>query len=129
MIRRALIGWIMFVVQAAAAHATETMVCTSADDGPKVSMLMGMNDVVSIVSASIEHGGKTWATDAAGALKIIVGQAFESETQLVVDFTDEALSTKVAELRLVKAGEEGMFAAGGTIRLPGTGVWAANCSF
>ena len=129
MIRRSLFGWIIFAVQAAAANATETMVCTSADHGPQVSMLMGMNDVVSVVSASIEQGGKTWATDAAGALKIIVGQAFESETQLVVDFTDEALSTKVAELRLVKASEEGMFAAGGTIRLPGVGAWTVSCSF
>jgi hypothetical protein len=128
-IRRALIVGLLLAAHCASAYATETLVCTSAEGGPQVSMLMGMNDVVSIVSASIEHGGKTWATDAAGAMKIIVGQAFESETQLIVDFTDEAVSTKVAELRLVKASEEGMFATGGTIRLPGAGVWAVSCSF
>jgi hypothetical protein len=105
------------------------MICTSSDGGPEVSMLLGSLDVVSIVTASIVHDGKTWATNGEGAMKIIVGQAFESPTQLVVDFTDEGLSTKVAELRLVKAAEEGMFATGGTIRLPGSGAWAVNCSF
>jgi hypothetical protein len=129
MIRRALLLSLLLAGAAGTARATETMICSAADGGPEVSMLMGTLDVASIVTASIAHEGKTWATNGEGAMKIIVGQAFESETQLVVDFTDEALSTKVAELRLVKAGEEGMFAAGGTIRLPGSGAWAVNCSF
>jgi hypothetical protein len=129
MIRRALIFSLLFVISAGAARATETMICLSADGGPNVTMLMGTLDVASIVTATIEHDGKRWASDAEGAMKIIVGQAFEDSAQLVVDFTDEGLSTKVAELRLVKAGEEGMFATGGTIRLPGSGAWAVSCSF
>ena len=129
MIRRALILPLLVAGAAGTAHATETMVCTSSDGGPEVSMLMGTLDVASIVTASIVHDGKTWATNGEGAMKIVVGQAFESATQLFVDFTDEGLSTKVAELRLAKAGEEGIFAAGGTIRLPGSGAWAVNCSF
>jgi hypothetical protein len=129
MIRRALIFSLLFAGAAGSARATETMICTSGDGGPEVSMLMGTLDVASIVSASIVHDGKTWATNGEEAMKIIVGQAFENETLLVVDFTDEGLSTKVAELRLVKAGEEGMFATGGTIRLPGSGAWAVSCSF
>lgn len=129
MIRRALILTLLLASASGTARATETMVCSSSDGGPEVSMLMGTLDTVSIVTASIVHDGKTWATDGEGAMKIIVGQAFESASELVVDFTDEALSTKVAELRLAKAGEAGMFAAGGTIRLPGSGAWAVNCSF
>jgi hypothetical protein len=129
MIRRALILTLLFAGAAGSARATETMICTSADGGPEVSMLMGTLDVASIVTASIVHDGKTWATNGGGPQKIIVGQAFEDTTQLVVDFTDEALSTKVAELRLAKASEEGMFAAGGTIRLPGAGAWTVSCSF
>ncbi len=129
MIRRALILALLIADASGTARATETMICTSADKGPEVSMLMGSLDTVSIVSASISHDGKVWATDGAGAMKIIVGQAFETATQLVVDFTDEGLSTRVAELRLVKASEEGMFAAGGTIRLSGSGAWAVSCSF
>jgi hypothetical protein len=129
MIRRALIFSLLFATASGTARATETMICTSADGGPEVSILMGTLDVASIVTASIVHDGKTWATNGEGPMKIIVGQAFESDTQLIVDFTDDALSTKVAELRLVKAGEEGMFAAGGTIRLLGSGAWAVNCSF
>ena len=129
MIPRALILSLLLAAAAGTARATETVICTSADGGPEISMLTGTLDVVSIVSASVEHDRKKWATDGEGAMKIIVGQAFETSTQLVVDFTDEGLSTKVAELRLVKAGEEGMFAAGGTIRLPGLGAWAVSCSF
>jgi hypothetical protein len=129
MIRRALILSLLVTGASGTARATETMICTSGDGGPEVSMLMGTLDVASIVTATIEHDGKRWASDAEGAMKIIVGQAFEDNAQLVVDFTDEGLSTKVAELRLAKASEEGMFAAGGTIRLPGSGAWAVNCSF
>jgi hypothetical protein len=55
-------------------------------------------------------------------MKIVVGQSFEDSAQTIVDFTDDALSTKVAELRLVKASEAGMFAAAGIIRVPGTGA-------
>lgn len=127
--RRAVMLLLTIAGAAGTARATETMVCTSGDGGPELSMLMGTLDVVSIVTASIEHDGKTWATNGEGAMKIIVGQAFESATQLAVDFTDEQVSAKVAELRLAKASEEGMFAAGGTIRLPGSGAWAVNCSF
>jgi hypothetical protein len=96
MIRRALIFSLLSAAASGTARATETMICSSGDGGPEVSMLMGTLDVASIVSASIVHDGKTWATDGEGAMKIIVGQAFESDAQLVVDFTDEALSKKVA---------------------------------
>ena len=129
MIARALIVSLLLAGAAGPAPATETLVCATADGGPQVAMLMGSLDVVSIVTASIEHDGKRWASDAEGAMKIIVGQAIEDSAQLVVDFTDEGLSAKVAELRLAKASEEGMVAAGGTIRLPGVGAWAVSCSF
>ena len=129
MIRRALIPAMLLASAAGSARATETMICSSADGGPEVSMLMGTLDTVSIVTASVSHDGKVWATDGEGPMKIIVGQAFESASELVVDFTDEGLTAKVAELRLAKASEEGMFAAGGTIRLPGSGAWAVSCSF
>jgi hypothetical protein len=129
MIARALLLSLLFAGAAGTARATETMVCISAEGGPEVSMLMGTLDTVSIVTASIAHEGKTWSTNGEGAMKIIVAQAFEDSAQLVVDFTDEGLSAKVAELRLAKASEEGMVAAGGTIRLPGEGAWTVSCSF
>jgi hypothetical protein len=75
---------------------------------------------------SWRRSGKTWAANGDGAMKIIVGQDVEDAAQPAADFTDKDRLTKAGELRLAKASEEGMFAAGGTIRLPGSGAWAVT---
>ena len=108
--------------------ATETMVCASRKGEVSASLLMGSLDVVAIASASVTFGDKSWATEAAGDKKIVVGQAFEDGSHLNVDFTDEQIITKIAELRLVKASEEDNFAVAGTLRLPGLGAWAVDCT-
>ena len=114
---------------AAPAAATESIVCASDDKAASIDVLVGLGlDVVSISRATIEAGGKSWATDAAGEQKIAVGQAFEDAEKLIVDFTDEGVSTIVASLRLFKASEGEDYVSGGTLRVAGAGAWAVTCS-
>ncbi len=113
---------------ASPATATETMICVSPQEEVSVSLLMGSLDVIAVVSASVEFGGKRWATDAEGDLKIVVGQAFEDNAMMAVDLSDEGLNRKIAELRLIKTeGSDGLVIAG-TVRMPGEGAWPVNCS-
>ena len=57
-----------------------------------------------------------------------VGQAFEDADMIVVDFTDEGVSSIIASLRLFKATEGDSDATGGTLRVPGVGAWAVTCT-
>jgi hypothetical protein len=108
--------------------ATESIICSSADNAASIDVLVGMVDVISIARASIEAGGKKWATDADGEKKIAVGQAFEDPEKIIVDFTDEGVSQIVASLRLFKASEGEDYVSAGTLRVAGTGAWAVTCS-
>src|SRR5690349_2949051 len=100
--RRLLMLPILFACASPAA-ATEWINCTDGTDAVSADILVGFLDVLSIAQARVEAGGKTWATDAEGEQKIVVGQAFEGPETLVVDFTDDAVATVVASLRLFKA--------------------------
>lgn len=114
---------------AAPASATEWVSCSAGGEGASVDVLVGLGlDVISIAAARIEAGGKKWATDAEGAQKIIVGQGFEDAEKMLVDFTDDGISTIVASLRLFKASEGESFATGGTLKVAGVGAWAVTCS-
>ena len=113
---------------ASPAGATEWIACSAADDAASANILVGMVDVLSIASANVEAGGKKWAMDAEGDAKIIIGQAFEDAETIHVDFTDEGVSSVVAQLRLFKATEGDSDATGGILRVPGVGAWAVSCS-
>jgi hypothetical protein len=126
---RRLTAGLLLAALAAPATATESIVCASDDKAASVDVLVGLGlDVVSIARATIEAGGKSWATDAAGEQKIAVGQAFEDAEKLIVDFTDEGVSTIVASLRLFKASEGEDYVSAGTLRVAGAGAWAVTCS-
>ena len=71
-------------------------------DAASAGILVGMVDVISIAQAKVEAGGKKWATDAAGDARIRVGQAFENAEKIVVDFTDDGVSSIVASLQAVQ---------------------------
>jgi hypothetical protein len=120
---------LIVVALAAPAAATESIICASDDKAVSIDLLVGLGlDVVSISRATIEAGGKTWATDVAGEQKIAVGQAFEDVEKLIVDFTDEGVSAIAASLRLFKASEGEDYVSGGTLRVTGAGAWAVTCS-
>ena len=57
-----------------------------------------------------------------------MGQAFADSETIRVDMIDEALTTKIAELRLFKATEGDSDALAGTMRIVGVGAWPVTCS-
>ncbi|MFO1130559.1 MAG: hypothetical protein U1E16_00885 [Hyphomicrobiales bacterium] len=116
------------------AHATEWVDCGDAEKTVSMRVLLGAMDVIAVNAIEIEAQGKTWSTSGAnGATRIATGQAFETPDQMLIDVTDENMAQIVARLRLFKAsddteGIENGYASGGTLALPGLGVWAVSCS-
>jgi hypothetical protein len=116
------------------AHATEWMDCGDAEKTVSIRVLLGAMDVIAVNQIEIEALGKTWSTaGTGGATRVTTGQAFETPDQIWLDVTDENMSQVIARLRLFKAsddteGIENGYAAGGTLSLPGLGVWAVSCS-
>lgn len=110
--------------------ATEWVNCASPDGGASFDFLVGTTDVLAIAGMTITVGEKVWATDPAFGPgdPTSVGQAFETDTMVLIDAVDPAVTTKIAELRLFKAAEAELQAYGGTLRIPGHGAWAVTCT-
>ena len=111
--------------------ATEWINCSDAGGEASFDFLVGAVDVLSIVGVTISVGDKVWASDAAygPGEPVAIGQAFETGDFILVDAMDPNVVNKIAELRLFKAAEgnaEPVY--GGTLRIPGHGVWAVSCS-
>ncbi|MER9846518.1 hypothetical protein NKJ55_04020 [Mesorhizobium sp. M0106] len=121
---------IAFVLVAAAtpALATESIVCSADGGAASIDVLMGHTAVIAVARVWLDAGGKTWTTDGQpGSTKVIVGQAFEDDERMLIDLTDEGLSSIVAKSRLVKASEQSSFAMGGTLSIDSVGAWAVTC--
>jgi hypothetical protein len=110
--------------------ATEWVNCASPDGGASFDFLVGTTDVLAIAGMTVTVGEKVWATDPAygPGEPTSVGQAFETDTMVLIDAVDPAVTTKIAELRLFKAAEADLQAYGGTLRIPGHGAWAVSCT-
>ena len=110
--------------------ATEWVNCASPDGGASFDFLAGTLDVLSVVGMTITVGDKVWATDPAygPGEPVSVGQAFETDTMVLVDAVDPGVTTKIAELRLFKSTEADAMVYAGTLRIPGHGAWAVSCS-
>jgi hypothetical protein len=125
---RRLLAAAVVLAMATPAGATEWIACSGDSDAVQANILVSMMDVLSISSANVEAGGKKWAVGAEGDAAIRIGQAFEDSDTIHVDFTDEQVSTVIAQLRLFKATEGDLDATGGILRVPGVGAWAVSCS-
>lgn len=129
MTSRAVAAIVLVLVAAATpALATESIVCSADGGAASIDVLMGHTAVMRWRGCWLDAGGKTWTTDGQpGSTKVIVGQAFEDDERMLIDLTDEGLSSIVAKLRLVKASEQSSFAMGGTLSIDGVGAWAVTC--
>lgn len=129
MLRQAAIA-IGFCGLAVPALATEWVHCSDATGAASFDYLVGTLDVLSIAGLTITAGEQVWASDTAYGPgdPVQVGQAFEDAETIRIDALDENLAVRVAELRLFKASEGDEVAYGGTLRIPGHGVWAVSCS-
>lgn len=110
------------------AHATGETSCVG--KGVAVDLLVGHMEVLSIARAVITIGDRTWSTqpDVMPGTEITVGQGFEDDRSLSVDFTDDAVSEVLGRLRVVKAGEGDSRAAGGVFTFKGHGAFVVDCS-
>lgn len=110
--------------------ATEWINCASPDGGASFDILVGTTEVLFVAGMTITVGEKVWATDPAYGPgdPVSVGQAFETDTMMLVDAVDPAVTTKIAELRLFKATEADAAVYAGTLRIPGHGAWGVSCS-
>ncbi len=110
------------------AHATQNLVCDHSEE-ISISLLMGDLAIASVSRADITVNVKRWSTQAGpGVTTIVVGQAYQSESELRIDFTDENVNAFIARLRLVQASDETTLAQAGVLEMPGVGVWPVVCT-
>jgi hypothetical protein len=128
MLRRAAIA-IGFCGLAVPASATEWVHCSDATGAASFDFLVGTLDVLSVAGLTITAGDRVWASATAYGPgdPVQVGQAFEDADTIRIDAMDDAMATRIAGLRLFKASEGDTFAYGGTLHIPGHGVWAVSC--
>ena len=127
---RAAAGTLVRAGLASRAFATEWVNCADSSGAASFDLLLGMTDVIAVAGMTITVGEQVWASDVAygPGEPVAVGQAFESSDMILVDAVDPGVTTKIAELRLFKASEADTEVYGGTLRVPGHGAWAVNCS-
>ena len=126
----------ILMVLSAPAPATEWVSCSGGEGKVSFDVLLGLMEVIAIDTVNIEANGKKWSTKpGAGAIKVEVGQAFETADQMWIDVLGEGMDGFVAKLRLFKASEivegvdDGAFdATGGVLHMPGVGAWVVSCT-
>lgn len=130
MMTRAAAALILFCGLATQSAATEWVNCAAPDGAASIEYLAGTLDVMSVSGLTISVGEKVWASDVAYGPgdPVAVGQAFETADAVYLDAMTPDMAAKIAELRLFKAGEGDSVALAGTLRLPGIGAYAVNCS-
>lgn len=119
---------LLLAVGSGPASATQNLICEYTDD-VNINLLMGSLEVASIVRADITAAGQRWSTqEAEGLTHIVVGQAFQTASELRVDFTDKELNKVLVRLRLFQAIDDVNFAQAGTLKIEDLGVWPVVCS-
>ncbi|MFI0845762.1 hypothetical protein [Mesorhizobium sp. IMUNJ 23232] len=98
--------------------------------GVGVDLLVGHVDVLSISRLVVTIGEKVWSStpESWPGTPIAVGQAFEDDSQLVLDITDDAVSEVIGRLRVFKASEGETSVAGGVFSWKGEGAYVVDCS-
>ena len=111
------------------ASATEWVYCGDQDGIVDVGFLLGTVPAFMPAAATMRHKTMHWTTDLAygdGSI-MTVGQGYGDGAMLVVDLYDDAVSNKIAELRLWKAEEGDEIVNAGILHISGQGVWAVTC--
>lgn len=110
------------------AQATGELSCGG--EGVGIDLLVGHMDMLSIARAVISIGDQTWSStpESYPGTPITVGQGFEDDRMMAVDFTDENVNEIIARLRIVKAEEGDSRVAGGVFTFKGKGAFVVDCS-
>lgn len=111
------------------ALATQGMLCSAPDDAARISLSLGSAGGLGFAGASMAADGRAWVTDPAyGEGEIFTfGQGMADADGMRIDFFDDIVNERVAELRLFRAEEGDDYVLAGTLRIIGTGAWAVVC--
>jgi hypothetical protein len=106
------------------AYATGDISCTG--DGVSVDMLVGRMQVLGILRTVVTVGEETWSSDQSyvKGTPVTVGQAFEDDRFMAVDFMDDNLEGIIGRLRVVNLEE----ISAGAFAMNGKGSWIVDCS-
>lgn len=127
---RGLAAAFALLVGAAPAMATGGIDCSSSDGAVTVSLSTGHTDTLSIFRAIVTIDDETWSSDASvmPGKPIEVGQAFENDNLLVVDFLGEPAGAVIARLRAFDMNEGETFVSGGVFAFQEKGARVVDCS-
>lgn len=111
------------------ALATQGLLCQAADGDAEISLSLGTAGGLGFAGASMAADGRSWVTDPAyGAGEIFTfGQGMSDPAGIRIDFFDDIVNDRVAELRLSRAEEGDDIILAGTLRIVGVGAWALSC--
>ncbi len=111
------------------AWATQGLLCRAPEGAAEIGLTLGTAGGLGFAGAGMSAGEKRWVTDPAyGAGEIFTfGQGMADETGLRIDFFDDIVNDRVAELRLYRAMEGDDFVQAGTLRILGLGAWPVIC--
>ena len=109
---------------ASPAYATGDIYCVG--DGASVDMLVGRLQVISILRTVVKVGEEVWSSDQSyvAGTPITVGQAFEDDRFMAVDFMDDNLEQIIGRLRVVNLADH----SAGVFAIEGKGSWIVDCS-
>ena len=119
---------VLMALGATPAFATGEIACEG--DGVSVDMLVGRLEVLAILRVVVRIGDKTWSSDQSYAegTPIQVGQRFEDDRMLLVDFTDDNVEGVIARLRAFSLTEGDNYVSGGAFSMKGEGAYLVDCS-
>ena len=128
--RRAVVVSLFALAAATPAAATGGIDCSSPDGAASVSLSTGHTDTLSIFRAIVTIGEETWSSDQAVApgQPVEVGQAFENDGMLLVDFLAEPAGPVIGRLRAFDLTEGEAFVSGGVFAFRDKGAWVVDCS-
>lgn len=112
------------------ALATSWLGCSNADAALELKLLLGGDETMGPVAATIGLEALYFTTDPAygEGTPLTIAQSYFGPTLTQVDFRDGAVNQMIAQLRLVSDQEGSMAARAGTLRLHGHGVWPVVCA-
>ncbi len=128
--KRAALSLFLIFVAGGPCLASGGIDCTDASGEVSVALSTGHQDAIAVLRAVITIGEESWSTDTAvvpGA-PIVLGQAFENDGMLLVDFLDEPAGAVIARLRAFNATQNDTFVSGGVFSLKDKGAWVVDCS-
>ena len=115
---------------ASQALATESIICSSADQKAAMGFVVGTTPGLNPLSLTMDANGKSWATKPEGSqTAILIAQSFSDDEGMKIDITDDNAEKIIAKLRVTFGHDEGSEPVlAGTLMIVGAGAWPVICS-